>query len=111
MATISEEIVRLQILANKGRGEEKCHVILIEQEARDRIANTGPKPKTRFVMETDSPEMYSRFNSLKDRWLANANKSVALSVMANRWDVDEQDIKILCEDVPDEIRRDSDASA
>jgi len=100
MATIAEEIARLQILANKGRGEEKCHVILIEQEARERIANAGPKPKTRFSIETDSPEMYSRLNLLKDRWLAGENKSVALTVMANRWDVPQEEIKRLCEDSP-----------
>jgi hypothetical protein len=102
MATISEELARLQILANKGRGEEKCHVILIEQEARERIANAGPKPKTRFTFETDSPEMYSRLNLLKDRWLATANKSVALSVMASLWDHNEDEIRRMCEDSPRE---------
>ena len=100
MATVSEEIARLKFLETKGRGRERCHVVLIEEEARQRIKNDGPKPKTRFVMETDCPAMYSRFNELKDRWLACANKSVALSVMAERWDLPEDEIRQRCEDEP-----------
>lgn len=98
MATIDQEIARLKFLSEKGRGEEKCHVVLIEEEARKRKENSGPQPKTRFVMETDDPAMYSKFNELKDRWVANANKSVALSVMADRWDLDEQTIRRICVD-------------
>ena len=100
MATVSEEIARLKFLETKGRGGEKCHVILIEEEARERIKNDGPKPKTRFSIETDDPAMYSRFNELKDRWLGRANKSVALTVMANRWDLTEDHIQELCDDEP-----------
>lgn len=96
MATVKEEAARLKWLTDHGRGEEKAHVVLIEDEARKRKENPGPHPKTRFVMETDDPQMYSRFNELKDRWLAVANKSVALSVMADLWDRAEQDIRTLC---------------
>lgn len=98
MATIDEELARLKFLSGKGRGREKCHVVLIEEEARKRKENSGPRPKTRFVMETDDPEMYSRFNDLKDRWLRNRNKSVALGVMADRWDASEEDMAIECGD-------------
>lgn len=98
MATVREEAERLKWLVSKGRGEEKAHVVLIEEEARKRKENAGPRPKTRFVMETDDPEMYSRFNDLKDRWLRNRNKSVALGVMADRWDASEEDIAIECGD-------------
>jgi hypothetical protein len=86
MATIHEEWRRLKFLAEHGRGNEKIHIAFIEVEAKERIENKGPKPKTKFVMETDSPGMYSRLNELKDRWFGRANKSVALSVMADLWD-------------------------
>jgi hypothetical protein len=98
MATIREEAARLQWLISKGRGEEKAHVILIEEEARKRKENAGPQPKTRFQFETDDPDMYSRLNELKDRWLKGRNKSVALSVMADHWDLSEEDIAIECGD-------------
>jgi hypothetical protein len=97
MATIAEERARLQFLEEKGCGQEKCHVVLVEREARERIKNDGPKPKTRFVCETDDPAMYSRMNELKDRWFAIANKSVALSVMAKLWDMDEEWIRKVCD--------------
>lgn len=86
MATIDSEWERLGFLRGKGRGREKCHVVLIEEEARARVENAGPRPKTKFVMETDDPAMYSRLNELKDRWFAIINKSVALSLMADLWD-------------------------
>ncbi len=97
MATIDQEIERLQLLSGKGRGQEKCHVILIEEEARERIKNDGPKPKTRFVMETDDPAMYSRFNAQKDRWLRVANKSVAIDMMCRLWEeVSDEAIRQVC---------------
>jgi hypothetical protein len=87
MATIAEELARLRFLVSKGRGEEKCHVVLIEEEARKRKENTGPQPKTRFQIETDSPEMYSRFNAQKDRWLRLVpNKSICLDMMCRMWE-------------------------
>jgi hypothetical protein len=95
MATVREEAARLNWLISKGRGEERCHVALVEEEARERIANK--KEKTRFVMETDSAEMYSRFNELKDLWFRTGNKSVCLTLMADRWDLTEDEIRNLCE--------------
>lgn len=89
MATLREERARLQFLEEHGRGDEKVHVVFIEEEARGRIKNEQKgiiKPKTRFVMETDDPMMYSRFNAQKDRWLRLANKSVALDVMCSLWE-------------------------
>ena len=47
-------------------------------------------------METDSAEMYSRFNELKDRWFSVANKSVALSMMARLWDQEPEWIRNIC---------------
>jgi hypothetical protein len=106
MATIKEERARLQFLEEHGHGDEKCHVILIEVEAAERIKN--PKQKTRFVVQTDSPEMYSLLNQLKDRWFAVANKSVALSVMADLWDIPEQGIREMCADEPRQPGEDAD---
>jgi hypothetical protein len=91
MATLREERARLQFLEEHGHGDEKVHVVFIEREAAERIKNEakGEKsPKTKFVMETDSPGMYSRLNELKDRWFSQVNKSVALSIMAELWDRD-----------------------
>jgi hypothetical protein len=109
MATILEEIERLRTLAANGHGEETIHIVYVQREAAERVKNE--KKKTRFIMECDDHGFYSRLNALKDRWFAVANKSVALSVMASLWDRGEEEIKRMCEDVPDEIRRDSDARA
>lgn len=87
---------KLRFLSEKGRGSEKCHIVFVEQDAKERIKNNGPRPKTQFRMETDDPGLYSRFNELKDRWFANANKSVALSVMARLWDQEPEWIRNIC---------------
>jgi hypothetical protein len=97
MATIDEEWRRLKFLAENGRANEKVHVAFVEVEAQERIKNAGPKPKTQFRMETDSPEVYSRLNALKDRWFDIANKSVALSVMIRLWDMPEDWIRRVCD--------------
>lgn len=97
MATIAEERARLQFLEEKGCGQEKCHVVLVEREARERIKNDGPKPKTQFRFETDDPEMYSRFNAQKDRWLRIGNKSVAIDMMCRLWEeVSDDSIREWC---------------
>jgi hypothetical protein len=93
MATITEERARLQWLESKGRGHEKAHVILIEEEAKKRQENTGDNPKTRFQLETDDPEMYSRFALQKDRWLRLIpNKSVAIDMMCRMWEEPKDDV-------------------
>lgn len=99
MATIDEEWRRLKFLAEHGRAGEKIHVAFVEVEAKERIRNSGPKPKTQFRMETDSPDAYSKLNELKDRWFACANKSVAITVMILLWDKSESTIVRLCEDI------------
>ena len=97
MATIDEEWRRLKFLAEANHGaraKEKIHVAFIEEEAKARIANPGPKPKTRFCMETDCPEMYSRLNAIKDRWFRLINKSVAVSLMVQAWEqYDEEQLR------------------
>lgn len=70
----------------KGRGDDPCHLVDIKKEQAERIKNDGPRPKTKFVIETDSPEMYSAMNLEKDRIITRAkNKSVALSLMLTAW--------------------------
>jgi hypothetical protein len=110
MATIREEAARLKWLVEKGRGDERCHIVLIEVEARERISNPGPKPKTKFALETDDPKLYSRFNELKDRWFRVANKSVALTVMFDLWDRPVEWIKETCDTQGDRCLEDSSAT-
>jgi len=90
MATLREERARLQFLEERGHGEEKVHVVFIEREAAERIANERKgivKPKTKFVMETDDADMYRRFNFQKDRWYKLIpNKSVAVDMMCRVWE-------------------------
>jgi hypothetical protein len=100
MASIAEEIERLKTLAANGHGEETIHIVYVQRDAAERVKNE--KKKTRFIMECDDHTFYSRLNALKDRWFANGNKSVALSVMADRWDVPAEEIRRLCEDSPRE---------
>ena len=96
MATIEEIEAQCRFLREKGRGQEKAHLVLIEVEARERIENKGPRPKTKFVLETDDPALYSGFNRVKDRWFSEANKSVALHVMLKLWDRPVEWIKEIC---------------
>jgi hypothetical protein len=100
MATITEEILRLKSLENKGRGNEKCHVVLIEEEAKARAENAGPKPKTRFQWETDTAAGYAELNRGKDRIMrVIENKMVAISVAAYIWNkVSEDKLRQLAED-------------
>lgn len=90
MATLREERARLQFLEEKGCGDEKVHIVFVEREAQERIVNEKKgftKPKTRFQVETDAPEMYSRFNLQKDRWYRLIpNKSVCLDLMCRMWE-------------------------
>lgn len=70
----------------KGRGDEPCHIVDITKEARARAENAGPKPKTRFQMETDDPELYRQFNIERSRIIKRTgNKSVALTLLLKSW--------------------------
>jgi hypothetical protein len=85
--TVDAVFERCVFLRGKGRGSEKALLILPEVEAKKRVENSGPKPKTRFIMETDDPEMYSRFNAQKDRWFRLIpNKSVAVDMLCRMWE-------------------------
>lgn len=92
MATVLEELARLRFLVKNGRGQEKCHVVLIEEEARKRKENAGPKPKTRFQWETDFADGYSELNKGKDRLMRMIpNKQVAITVAGILWNETPED--------------------
>ena len=68
MATVLEELQRLKQLVHSGKGSETIHVVFTDREAKARKENKGPKPKTRFMVETHSPEGYAALNVQKDRY-------------------------------------------
>jgi hypothetical protein len=68
----------------KGRGEDKCHIVDVTAEQAERVKNN--KQKTRFVLCTEDPDMYRRFESAKDRIFKRVkNKSIALDLMHRAW--------------------------
>ena len=82
MPSVREEYERLKFLVEKHADERCTPVVLVEQEAKKRVANAGPQPKTRLVRELDSAHAYSEFNSEFDRYIhVCENKTVAISVM------------------------------
>lgn len=99
MASIDSEIERLQCLKRQGRGQEKIHVVFVEEEAKARVENLGEKPKTRFQWETDFKDGYSELNKGKDRLMRIiGNKQVAITIAAMLWnDSSEHAIRRLAE--------------
>ena len=86
MPSIDMGIEYLQQLRRQGRGTEKIHIVLIEEEQKKRIKNEGPKPATKFVIETDSPEAYTELHKCKDFIIAHCkNKSVGITMMIWAW--------------------------
>lgn len=68
----------------QGRGDEPCHVVDVAKEQRERIRNE--KRKTRFVLNTDDPDLCSRFEAHKDRIFRKVrNKAFMLSLMERAW--------------------------
>ena len=103
MATLREERARLQFLEEHGHGDEKVHVVFIEEEAKKRIENK--KERTRLIRELDTPQTYADFNAEFDRFIRCAgNVQVAYSLMLRclaQWS--EKDIQKLAEDQPAQI--------
>jgi hypothetical protein len=86
MPNVRMAIEYLKDLDRKGRGNEVVHVVLVEEEAKKRKENVGPNPRTRFQIETDDPELYSRFVGEKDRIIKRVrNKAIALDFMYRAW--------------------------
>ena len=80
--TVDAVFERCVFLRGKGRGSEKALLILPEVEAKKRIENAGPKPKTRLVKELHSPEAYSDWNAEFDRYVSIAgDPNIAYSLM------------------------------
>lgn len=87
MPSVKEEFDRLKFLVSSGKGTERCTpVVLVRQEAKKRVENKGPKPRTRFIFDTDSAEAYSELNHEKDRVLETVgNKSIAVTLLIRAW--------------------------
>jgi hypothetical protein len=84
MASFEEVCARVDWLrANKVcRPDEKCSFVLVEREVKKRVANDGPKQKTRLIKELHTPQAYSEFNATFDRYVALAgDPNVAFSIM------------------------------
>ena len=80
MPSLKELSEKLNAMIAAGKGEERGALFLPAVEARSRVKNE--KGRTRFIMETNSPEFYSRFNAQKDRYLSVVeNKTIGLEVM------------------------------
>lgn len=87
MPSVTAAIEYLKQLERKGRGMAPVHIVDIEEEAKERIKNSGPKPKTRFQLELDDPELYCQWNASKDRIFHRVkNKPMALDLMWRAWD-------------------------
>jgi hypothetical protein len=71
---------------SQGRGNEPCHIVDIVKEQKARIKNEGPKPKTRFQMETDDASLYGQLNFEKDRVIKRVrNKAIAIDLLYRAW--------------------------
>lgn len=67
--------------------DENIHIVRLDEEARKRKENPGPHPKTRFQIELDDPELYSKWNVEKERIVKRCgnNKSIATDLMYRAW--------------------------
>jgi hypothetical protein len=82
MPTVDEVYFQVKFLREKGRGAEKAVLVLPAEEARKRIENAGPKPKTRLIKELHSAEAYSDWNAEFSRYVeAAGDPNVAYSIM------------------------------
>jgi hypothetical protein len=72
---------KLKWMCEHGRENEKVHVVMVEEEQKQRIAND--KRQTRMVLNCDDPDQYSRLEAHKDRIIRRigGNKSMFLSLL------------------------------
>lgn len=87
MPSIRSAIEYLKELESKGRGNETIHVVMVEQEQRERIKNPGPRPKTKFVLQCDDGPTFSAFHAERERIFKRCGmqKSIALFIMLEGW--------------------------
>jgi hypothetical protein len=96
LPTVDEVFFQAKFLREHGRGAEKAVLVLPAEEAKKRVANDGPKAKTRLVKELHTPQAYSDFNAAFDRYVSLAgDPNVAFSIM----------IRLLAQLPDDSIRR------
>lgn len=97
MPDIEAVLEQCKYLIREGRGKEKGHLLLIDADQKKRNENKGPKPKTKFGLQTDSPEAYSELNKCKDFVIRKCgNKSVAITLLIWAWrQLDERTINKL----------------
>jgi hypothetical protein len=94
LPSVSAAIEYLKDLERKGRGNDSVHIVDIKAEAKERAKNDGDKPKTRFQVELDDPDLYRDFNEAKDRVITHChNKTIALSLLLRAWQ--QLDVKTL----------------
>ena len=62
------------------------HIVDHTQALKEREANDGPRPKTKFAIELGDAELYSQWNHEKDRIIKRVrNKAIALDFMYRAW--------------------------
>ncbi len=82
MPTLEEVAARVNFLMEQGGHDRKCHFGLVDVEAKERIANAGPKKRTRFIKEMDSAETYSQMNAAFDRFISlTGNPQIAFQLI------------------------------
>ena len=79
VATVESESLRLRWLVNAGRGHEKCHVVLLSEEAKKRIKN---EDKRRRIVLTTDEHSYSQFHARKEAWLLELEENPTLFMLA-----------------------------
>lgn len=68
----------------QGRGEEPCHLVDINQQAKERTKND--KKVTRFVLGCDDPDACAALHAECHRVIKRArNKQVAISLLILAW--------------------------
>ena len=84
MATVRQGYEKLRWMAEHGQGEEKIHIVFVEQEQKERIRNQ--KRKQNFVLCTGDPDLCSEFEREKDRIFRRVqNKTLMLELMVRAW--------------------------
>lgn len=84
MPTARMALEKLKYMVEHGRAEEKVHVVFVEQEQKERIANN--KRKTRFVLVCSDPDLCSEFEAAKDRIFRKCKvKAIMETFMIRAW--------------------------
>jgi len=75
---------KLKYMVDHGQGDEKIHIVFVEQEQKERIKNS--KRKQNFVLCTGDPDLCAKLEAEKDRIFRKVrNKSLMLTLMERAW--------------------------